>query len=212
MSKHRVKGTVLHGIVTMLQQRRAEGRFSEEQLEPRLAPATLEVLDSKIQIGLWYPLEAYRELLDLYWEVESGRDPEFMRRQGATAARELVELGVYRAFLSTSSEENASTRGIVERARLTCRMTEMIYDFVEVEALHDPGAHTLTLAYRNVEGFDEAMVLATQGFLAGLTRIISGMDAPDSESEMWQVERPEAGRLRFTLDLARLVPREAPGA
>ena len=61
---------------------RDQGRISADQLSARLDGGALELIDQKIDIGRWYPMKQFTDLLDIDWEVGAKRDPAYMRRQG----------------------------------------------------------------------------------------------------------------------------------
>ena len=86
-----VKGSLVLGAVVTVLRHRNQGRISADQLSARLGGAAFELVDQKIDIGRWYPVKAFTELLDLDWEVGSRRDPDYMRRQGEQAADRLFD-------------------------------------------------------------------------------------------------------------------------
>src|SRR5262245_4304183 len=89
------KGSIVVGAVTSLRSLRRNGRIRDEQLTARLSAAALGLLEQKIDIGRWYPMSLFVELVDFEWEVVGGRDPEYARRAGALSAERLFESGRY---------------------------------------------------------------------------------------------------------------------
>jgi hypothetical protein len=90
-----VKGSLMLGAVVSVRRHRKQGRISAEQLTARLSGPALELIDQKIDIGRWYPVKHFTELLELDWEVGASRDPGYMRSQGEQAANRLFDSGIY---------------------------------------------------------------------------------------------------------------------
>ena len=77
-----VKGNLMLGSVVAARRHRDHGRISVEALEARLSPEAIELIDQKIHIASWYPIQVFTELIDLNWDLGGRRDPEFMRKEG----------------------------------------------------------------------------------------------------------------------------------
>src|SRR5262245_59189123 len=75
------KGTLVLGVVVAARRLREKGKISPEQLEARLSKAALELIEQKINIAGWYPIQVFTELMDLSWELSGSREPDFMRRE-----------------------------------------------------------------------------------------------------------------------------------
>ena len=78
------KGSIVIGAVASLRHHRSSGRISKEALQARLSRSALELLEEKIDIGRWYPMSAFAELVDCEWDLVAGRDPEYARQAGAS--------------------------------------------------------------------------------------------------------------------------------
>ncbi|MCG8591322.1 MAG: hypothetical protein MJE66_18670 [Proteobacteria bacterium] len=205
MGEPRVKGTLLQGVAATVQGYVEQGALSVEDLEARLSAETLSLLEQKLLIIRWYPVVAYRELLDVVWEVDGRRRPEFLLQLGEAAAKGLLMSDTYRSFLdSARASEHRSVDELLRRARVTIRLTDMFYDFVRVSAHYDDQWHRLELIYDEVEPFSEAMVLATQGFLNGLLDLVADPN-PDLGPLLWKMERPEPARVIFSQDIDNLL-------
>ena len=96
MTQESIKGAVLVAVTDDLCRLIEAGRLSRDALEVKLEPRDLGILDSKVQLALWYPIDSYDRLLQALVDVEGGRDPvEFLRNRGRKAAARLAAAGVY---------------------------------------------------------------------------------------------------------------------
>jgi hypothetical protein len=198
MGKPQVKGSLLLGGAESVRRMLENGVISRGVLEARLSAKALETLESKIEIYRWHPVAIYREFLDLFWEVEGQNDPEFMRLAGEMSARSVMEGDTYQAFLKPAVGVEDSVEGILQRLRVTCRVTDLFYDFVKLSVEYDADQHRIQIIYENAEAFSEAMFLGTQGFLDGFASLTAPAGASSAPEVHWQAERPEPGRMVFS--------------
>jgi hypothetical protein len=162
-----VKGILLVGAVVSVRRQRDAGRISSEQLEVRLGTETLALLDSKIEIGRWYPIGAFCELIDLDWDVAAGRDPEHARRAGALSADRLFDRGLYQQLDYAERSARAQTRAaLMRQARLISTITGTFYNFLQVEVrVDEQQSDSLEIHYGNAAAFAEILRYTTEGFM-----------------------------------------------
>lgn len=92
-----IKGSLFETVANDVRALVERGALSREALEARLEPDDLPLLEEKIGAGFWYPMGTYQRLLETLRDVEGGRDPRaYLRERGASAARRLIEGGLYR--------------------------------------------------------------------------------------------------------------------
>ncbi|MCG8592448.1 MAG: hypothetical protein MJE66_24415 [Proteobacteria bacterium] len=205
MPTARVKGTLLQALVESVQACLDNGKISSEELEVQVSAEALGLLEEKLQIIQWYPLEPYRELLDALWNLDGERRRSYMLRFGGDAAARLLEADTYRSFVdSAHGGGDRSLASLLKRTRVTVRLTDMLYDFVHVSVEHDEQRDRLQLLYESTEPFSEAMALATEGFLNQFTRSSVGSSLEGRMLE-WQMERPSRHQLVYSLQLEPLL-------
>ena len=90
-----IKGSAFGAVVTDLNCAIEQGRISRDEVEARLEPGDIPVLDSKAVVSSWYPIETYRRLAELLVDVEGRGRPAYLRERGARAAERLFAAGVY---------------------------------------------------------------------------------------------------------------------
>jgi hypothetical protein len=188
------KGSIVLGAVASLRRLRRSGRIHEDQLGARLSCAALGLLDQKIEIGRWYPMTAFAELVDLEWELVGARDPDYMRRSGATSAERLHQSGRYQQLEFAQRSGKAETReALIRRTKLITTITATFYNYLEVSVGIDaarPGE--LQITYANAREFTEALRYSSEGFM-------NGINAMQGSSRPWTSDRVAPDRVVFRL-------------
>src|SRR5262245_13097779 len=105
-----VKGNLMLGSVVAARRHRDQGRISAEALEARLSAQALTLVDQKIHISSWYPIQIFTELIELNWEIGGRRDPEFMRREGERSADRLFVSGIYQQLHYAENSSRVESR------------------------------------------------------------------------------------------------------
>ena len=108
MAQAAIKGSALIALIEDVAHCVEQGRVSAETLEVRLEPEDVALLEEKVSPVKWYPIDQYRRLTDLLFELTGeGRDFEtYMKARGAAAAERLIRSGLYQQLdYSTIREE-----------------------------------------------------------------------------------------------------------
>jgi hypothetical protein len=158
-----VKGALVIGAVVAARRLRESGRLSPEVLEARLSKAALELIDTKIEVARWYPVESFCELIDLGWEVIGKRDPAYLEKAGAVSADQLFDSNRYQQLDFAQRAAKVQTRKqLIRQARLITTITGTFYDFLAVRVALDTDA--LNIIYGNAAEFADALIHTTIGF------------------------------------------------
>jgi hypothetical protein len=191
-----VKGSLMLGAVVTVRRHRKQGRISSEQLAARLSGPALELVDQKVDIGRWYPVKLFTELLDLDWEVGASRDPDYMRRQGEQAADRLFASGVYQQLNFAERADRArSARDVKRQATLITTINGTLYNFLKFEVrLREGRGDALEIVYANAALFSEALRHSTEGFMNQINR-------RQGSKLQWMSRREQADVVVFTLPL-----------
>jgi hypothetical protein len=200
MGSPRAKGSIVLGAVASLRRLRSSGRVTVDQLEARLSAAALELLGQKIDIGRWYPMSAFAELIEFEWEMIAGRDPDYAREGGAKSARRLFESGRYQQLDFAQRTGRAESREkLVRQAKLITTITSTLYDFLAVTVGIDPARPCdLEIVYANAAEFTEPLRYTTEGFM-------NAINEAQGSSRRWTSERAAPDRVVFRLPIpARL--------
>jgi hypothetical protein len=193
-----VKGSLVLGAVVTVRRHRTQGRVSADQLSARLNGAALELVDQKIDIGRWYPVKVFTELLDFDWDVGSGRDPDYMRRQGEQAADRLFSSGIYQQLnYAERADRVGNAKELKRQSKLITTITGSLYNFLRFEVrLGEARGDTLEIVFSNAALFSEALRHSTEGFM-------NQINQRQGSGHRWMSRRDQADVIVFTLPLPR---------
>jgi hypothetical protein len=194
-SRPSAKGTLVLGAVVAVRRHREKGRITEHELEVRLRAETLALLEQKLVIAAWYPIECFCELMDLNWEIAGKREPDFMRREGERSADRLFETGIYPQLRFVDETSRAERRDeVVRQSRLITSITGSLYNFLQIEVRLDPKSENLEILYGNAGPFSEALRYSTEGFMNQINK-------RQKSQRRWTSERPARDRIVFRMPL-----------
>jgi hypothetical protein len=196
------KGAIVMGVVASLRKLRTSGQLTNEQLAARLSGAAFALLAQKIEVGRWYPIRVFRELVDFQFEVVGKRDPEYARQEGARSAEVQSDSGRYQQLDFAKRAGKAESSGaIVLQAKLIASLTAAFYSFLEMNVGIDPkNPHCLQIVFTNASLFPDALRYATEGFM-------SRINERQGSSRRWRSERPTPDRIVFSMDLPERLSR-----
>ncbi len=193
------KGSVVVGVVASLRSQRKSGRVSDEQLTARLSAAALRLLEEKIEVGRWYPMAVFGELVDCEWALAS-RDPEHARKSGEKSADRMVATGLYQQLDYAERVDRAQNReALVRQAKLISTVTSTLYSYLKTSVRLSPEADHLEIVYSNASLFSEPLRISTEGFM---NRINERQKSP----RRWTSKRTRPDEIIFRMKLStRLV-------
>jgi hypothetical protein len=190
------KGAIVMGVVAALRKLRTGGRITNEQLAARLSNAAFALLEQKIEIGRWYPIALFRELVDFQFEVVGKRDPDYARAEGARSADLQSDSGRYQQLDFAKRAGRAESSGaIVLQAKLIASLTAAFYNFLETSVGIDPqDPQRLQIVYTNAAAFPDALRYATEGFMSRINEL-------QGSTRGWRSERAAPDRIVFWMEL-----------
>jgi hypothetical protein len=188
-----VKGSLMLGVVVMVRRHRKQGLIGAGQLAARLSQGALRMLEEKVDIGRWYPVQVFCELLDLDWEVGGHRDPNYMREEGEKAAERLFQSGIYQQLNYAERVERVKAReALIRQSRLITTITGTLYSFLEFKVRLD--GNNLEVHYGNASAFSEALRFTTEGFMNQINK-------RQRSSAQWSSKRVRPDLVVFSLPL-----------
>lgn len=172
-----IKGTAFASAVADLEAVLEAGRLSREQLEARLQPEDLHILESKVLPGEWYPIDSYGRIIDLLGDVEAGGSVRYHVQRGRRAAERLLQSGIYRQL-----DRARSRRSDVKNVEAASQLIEVmltvgrsLYNFGSWELLSDePDDRTLAFEIRDAAALPESARYTIQGFVEWAAERIGG--------------------------------------
>jgi hypothetical protein len=194
-----VKGSIVLGVVVTVKRHRKEGRIAQEQLEARLSGEALHLVEQKIDIGRWYPMPLFCELLDVDWAL-GRRDPDYMRRQGAQAADRLFDSGIYQQLQYAERQGRAKSReDLIRQSKLITTITGTLYNFLQFEVHLVPGRDDLLeIIYANAASFSEPLRYTTEGFM-------NQINVRQGSARRWTSERLSSDKIAFHLPVPKRI-------
>lgn len=190
-----VKGALVLGAVVAARRLRDGGRLTHEVLEARLSKAALVLIDAKIEVARWYPVEPFCELIDLGWDVIGNRDPKYLEKAGAASADQLFDSNRYQQLEFAQRAVKVQTRKqLIRQARLITTITGTFYDFLDVRVALD--ADGLTIVYGNARAFGDPLVHTTVGFK-------NQINVRQGSKMRWTGQRTAPDEVRFTMPLPK---------
>lgn len=188
-----IRGSLFVTGVVAIRRHRESGVVAPEQVAARLGPVALELLDQKIDVGRWYPIAPFCEMIDMDWDVAGGREPDYMRVMGRNTASRFFETGIYQQLDYARRSQRSSSRSVLlRRAKLVMTVAEALYSFIETEVQVE--RERLTIVYGNARPFSEALRYTTEGFM-------NEVNCRQGASRTWTSERVAPDRVCFHLEL-----------
>jgi hypothetical protein len=172
-----IKGVLLVKLVddvrALLERRDAD----RERLEVRLSAGALELLEGKVEIGRWYPIEQYTELTDLIWQEEGNRRVEYLHQRGEQAMKRLLEAGLYQQIEYLNREEGGfrtspSRNQLLQSCRLVGSVMGALLNFTMQSWDWDPQNPEIMLhQVRQAAHYPEVLRYLQEGTLTFLVRL-----------------------------------------
>jgi hypothetical protein len=197
MSEPAIKGVVLTNLVEDVQALCDSGRIAPEELEARLDEDDRALLESKPGSTDWVPIDRYRRLSELLWDVVGNRSPTYLERRGRASAELVLAAGLYRQveFLQ-ERYDTSDLRAARASLELVVTLQGSLINFGEwkVEDDADHGDR-LQIVIDRAEAFPDVLCHSMVGFLNRLAET-------RSNASKWYFERPSRDVLRFRMRLA----------
>jgi hypothetical protein len=177
-------GKLVDDVRALLEQRGAE----REQLESHLSADALVLLEEKVEIGHWYPIDQYTELTELLWKEEGGGRVEYLHQRGEDAMRRLMEGGLYQQIDYLKREDSAFHRRpsrveVLRSCRLVGSLTGALLNFGEQTWDWDPENPEIMLhQVRQAANYPDVLRHVQEGVVTFLVRL-ARPDAPAVTSE-----------------------------
>ncbi len=209
MDEPSIKGALFKGVIDDLNRLREQGQVSEDQLDAKLAPEDVALLEGQINPAAWYPLEAYVRFMRLLGDVEGAGKGTYFVERGRASARRLMAGGLYQqlAFLSRwieIGEQDTSDPPVLiadytRNLKMVSSLASAIYNVGNWEVEPDPEhAGRVCIAVREASAYSEPMRLAIEGFVNECARA-----AREDLAHLHISERPAPDLIliRMTLDI-----------
>ena len=185
-----IKGSVFVRAVEDISKLVSAGSLSRGELERRLPPTDVLLLNQPVIPSSWYDVQAYGRLLELLRDVEGEGRKEYLRERGARSAELLLQAGLYQQMeylnrTQVAQQKDARARFLAfgRDLRLLTTIHGSILNFGRQLVKDDP-QHTdrYVLEYVEVAPYPEALCWTTDGF-------VNRMATQHGEPDLWSWER-----------------------
>jgi hypothetical protein len=199
-----IKGSVFVRAVEDVLKLVSSGSLARKELERRLPPADLALVDQPVLASRWYDVQLYGRLLELLRDIEGEGRNEYLRERGARSAELLKSAGVYqqmeylnRTQASQQTDPRARFLAFGRDLRLLVTMYGTLLNFGRQQVKDDPEhSDRYLLEYSDVAPYPESLCWTTDGF-------VNRMAKQHGEPDLWRWERrvPELMIFRMTRSL-----------
>jgi hypothetical protein len=185
-----VKGSLVATAIEKGRKLLEEGGLSERELETRLRPEDLAVLEEPTNVSKWYDLEFYQRLAELMHDVEGGPRDEYFRKQGFERGLKLIEAGLYqqmeyveRSQVSGELDPKARFEAYGRDLKLFVTLSAAILNFSRWSVVRDPDhADRYRIEVRDAAAFPDFLGWGSEG-------LINAMASSHGLHDLWRYER-----------------------
>jgi hypothetical protein len=189
-----IKGVVLANLINDVVELRNSGAISPDAIETRLEKADIELLETKPGPADWVPIDQFRRLSELLWELEGGCDPKYLQRRGHASAELVLASGVYPQvdFLMNryDTSDLSSSRASL---KLVVTLQGSLINFGDWLIEEDPiRENQLQIRITDATAFPEVLCHSMVGFL-------NRMAETRRNVALWFYERPTPDVVQFRM-------------
>lgn len=144
------------------------GFLSEEELQRRLSPQDLKILESEILPGLWYPIETCGKLIDIAAKADGGGDAAYLENVGVRVAKTFFSSAVYNPFISAGEKHGPGS------GKILISMTNIALNFSKwtYEARSEKSPEFI-IEVSEADAFPEVLRFIALGFIKYLAKRLS---------------------------------------
>lgn len=196
MAEPSIKGIAILQLVEDVCRLRDEGSVSTDELEARLTPAGLAMLDQKMRPTGWYPIDGYQSLARLLCDTLGSGSADYLRARGGASAERLLAAGIYQQIDYVANRYRpADQEELQSGLKLMITLQGSLLNFGSWSVTVDPEHEgRVQIEIGDAACFPEELCHATAGFVTRL-----GQKAGSSGLE-WFHERPEPDRVVLRMD------------
>jgi hypothetical protein len=188
--KPSVKGSVMTETIENTRKLLEEGSLSPGDLEARLRPEDLALLEEPTNVSKWYDLEFYQRLAELLHELDGGPREEYFRKKGFDRGQKLIEAGLYqqmeyveRPKVAGELDPKARFEAYGRDLKLFVTLSGAILNFSSWSVALDPDhADRYRIEVRAASAFPDFMGWGSEG-------LINAMASRHGLHDIWRYER-----------------------
>ena len=198
--KPSVKGSLVAAAVEKTRKLLEEGRLSPGELEARLGPEGLALLEEPMNVSKWYDLELYQSLAELLHDLEGGPRDEYFRKQGFGRGQKLIEAGLYqqmeyveRPKVAQEADPNARFEAYERDLKRFVTLSGALLNFSSWSVARDPDhADRYRIEVRDAADYPDFLGRGSEG-------LINAMASSHGLGELWRYERVARDHIIFRM-------------
>lgn len=185
-----IKGSVMSGVVENVAKLLSRGEIRREELERKLEPGDLALLDQQILASQWFDIRSYDRMNRLLLDVEGHGDVEYLREQGRKTAQRLMEGGLYaqleylgRTQVAARTDPEARFEAFGRDLRLLNTLSASILSFSRwTYSIDGEYERRYRIDVLDAEDMPESLCWRSEGFM-------NGMAATHGHGDLWRWDR-----------------------
>ena len=185
-----VKGSLVAETIENVRKMREEGVLSPGELETRLRPEDLALLEEPTHLSKWYDVGSYQRLAELLHDVEGGPREEYFRSKGFARGQKLIAAGLYqqmeyveRPKVAQEMDPKARFEAYGRDLKLFVTLSGAILNFSSWSVAPDPDhADRYRIEVRDASAFPDFMGWGSEG-------LINAMASRHGLRDIWRYER-----------------------
>lgn len=186
MAEAMVKGLGITDIVASLEKALEEGRVTRDRLEAELEAVDLDILDTKVDPNLWYPVAAMGRMLRITSELDAGGDRARVQAISRAAATRFMERPSFQGLVNEAKRRGG------RNGELLLALPKAVFGF-GTWRYEDTGGPTggPRVVFEDCAPLPELVPYTTAGVMEGLTSAVAGREV------RVVVDRPVRDRVHF---------------
>ena len=188
--KPSVKGSLVAQTIENTRKLLEKEILSPGELEARLRPEDLALLEEPTHVSKWYDVECYQRLAELLHDVKGGPRDEYFRKTGFATGQKLIEAGLYqqmeyvrRPKVARELDPKARFEAYGRDLKLFVTLSGAILNFSRWSVALDPDhADRYRIEVRDAAAFPDFMGWGSEG-------LINAMASRHGLDDIWRYER-----------------------
>jgi len=136
-----------------------EGAITRDELEVRLTPEQFGFLDAKVQVAIWYPVDAFNAFVEISAQIKGETSRAALAATGRLAADHLAESGIY-AQLDESTTPHGENSG-----RRLVTLGSAFYNFMQWEYVAGEDSSHFAIHVTDAAAWCEELRYISEGFI-----------------------------------------------
>ena len=199
-----MKGSLISELSADVRKLIAGGKVPKAEVERRLTPEDLAILNSEIVVSRWYDVQFYARCSRLVRDILGRGSNEYLSKRGADRGKALIDAGLYqqldyanRAKVQQGMTPEERFKNFGRDLKLLVTLSRSLLNFTQWSTIVDP-AHSdrYLIVVDDAGAYPDELAWATEGLIDSISAI-HGMG-----NRMWRHHRIGKDRIEFQMTRA----------